>query len=855
MPGTLVVKEAKDLRYALWNRGSEELVGVSRADALGKTDYDLVPKEQADAFSAADREILRSGKMAFIPAEKVTTRDRGTRIIQIKKVPVADEKGEPLFLVGFAEDITDRKQLESDLERSRESLNRAQAVGQLGSAEMDIKTGTMTWSENLCQLLGLDPAKPPTLESFLSVIPPEDHDFARDISARVRRGEVVDPFEFRIIKPDGTERWFYRVTEAFHDELGATRLVVSTVQDITERKRIVEDRARAEAASVAKSSFLANMSHEIRTPMNAVIGLSDLALNTELNAKQQDYLVKIKSSAMALLGIINDVLDFSKIEAGKLRLESSDFDLRTVLDSVSTVSALRAADKGLELLFSVDPELPTVLVGDSLRLGQVLHNLVSNAIKFTPDGEVVVEVRTLARHANSIDLAFSVSDTGIGMDTDMMARLFQPFTQADSSTTRRFGGTGLGLTISRQLVEMMGGAITAESAPGRGSIFRFNLRLGVSIKSEDIGRLVVSAFSGLRALVIDDSAMARNIIETMLTHWGLSVDTAASGSAGLAEVRRSETARRPYDLMVIDWRMPELDGIATAKSILENSISPKRPTVVLMTAYGRDDLIEEAKETKIDAFLAKPISASTLLDTISVALGSGQHGRLSTRKRAEATGLNLVHGKRVLLVDDNDINRQVGEETLSGAGVIVDLAEDGKSAVDKIFAPGARYDAVLMDIQMPVMDGLEASRIVRLRLTADQLPIIALTANAMAEERQHCLDAGMNDHVAKPIEPRVLIETLGRWIKPDAAASPPPGPRVVTVAPKAETGSVKPAEDLPVSLPPFDIAAALVRVNGKRPMLRRLFLSFGEEFATTMPDIRRYSTKTKSRTPSALPIL
>ncbi len=847
LPGTLVVKDAKDLRYVLWNRASEELIGISRVDAIGKTDHDIVPKEQADAFAAADREILRSGQMLFIPSETVTTRNKGKRIIQVKKVPVSDDSGEPLFLVAFAEDITERKQLEADLELNREVLDRAQAVGQLASAELDLKTGKVTWSEHIYHMLGLDPATmPPTVDSLLTVIPPEDHAFTREVAARMRRCEPIEPYEFRIVRPDGTERWIYRVTEYFRDDTGKPYLVVTTNQDITARKQIVEARARAEAATLAKSSFLANMSHEIRTPMNAVIGLSDLALKTELTAKQQDYLVKIKSSAMALLGVINDSLDFSKIEAGKLRLENSDFDLRTVLDSISTVSALRAADKGLELLFSVDPELPTILVGDSLRLGQVLHNLVSNAIKFTQKGEVVVEARIVARTGSWVDLAFSVSDTGIGMDAEVLSRLFQPFTQADSSTTRKFGGTGLGLTISRQLVEMMGGMIAAESTPGRGTTFRFKLRLGVSAKAEDFGRLVVSAFAGLRALVIDDSAMARTIIETMLTQWGMAVDTVASGPEGLNEMRRKIALRRPYDLMVIDWRMPELDGVATARAILTEAGIEKAPAVVLMTAYGRDDLMDQAQDAKIDAFLAKPISASTLLDTISTALSPVVRTPLPERKKAIEADYELVRGARVLLVDDNDINRQVGEETLLGAGIVVDLAENGRVAIDKVFAPGAHYDAVLMDVQMPVMDGLEASVAIRARFGSAALPIIALTANAMAEERQKCLDAGMNDHVAKPIEPRRLIEALARWIKRDAVAQAAPPAAAATEVPKSAP-SAAPPPDLPVSLPPFDITAALVRVNGKRPMLRRLFLSFGEEFENTVPEIRRLLDEGKTK--------
>jgi PAS domain S-box-containing protein len=842
LPGTLVVKDAKDLRYRLWNRGSEELVGVTRAEALGKTDHDIVPKHQADAFAAADRAVLQSGQMAFISGEVVTTRHRGTRIIQIKKIPVADEKGEPSFLVGFAEDITERKELEAALNRNREHLTRAQRVGRLGSAELDLESGRVTWSDHFYGLLGLDPAThPPTVESFLTVIPLEDHAFTREAAARMRQGVDIEPFEFRVIRPDGAERWFYRETEVFRDESGAPKTVVTTIQDTTDRRRILEAKARAEAATTAKSSFLANMSHEIRTPMNAVIGLSDLALRTELTAKQQDYLVKIKSSAMALLGIINDILDFSKIEAGKLQLDPTEFDLFTVLDNISAISALRAAEKELELLFSIDPETPAVLIGDSLRLGQILHNLVSNAIKFTERGEIVVAVRVVARHDDAVDLAISVADTGIGIDRETAARLFRPFTQADSSTTRRFGGTGLGLSISRQLVEMMGGTIAVESAPGQGTTFRIDLRLGVSARADAIGTPAVSAFAGLRALVIDDNVTARHIVEMMLTHWGMAVDQAPSGADGVAMARDADARKTPYDLLVVDWRMPGLDGLATVRSLSGAGDLAARPAVVLMTAYGRDDLMEQAGTERIDAFLAKPVSASTLLDTVAGVLNAAAQALPSRPKRTAAADGTALAGTHVLLVDDNDINRQVAEETLADAGIVVDVAIDGRGAVDKVLDPAAAYDVVLMDVQMPVMDGLEATRLIRTKIDATRLPIIALTANAMVEERQRCLEAGMNDHIAKPIEPQRLIETLTRWIAMDRIKQPENAsklPASGTTPPKPDAAAPA-GDDLPVSLPPFDITAALVRVNGKRPMLRRLFLSFGEEFATTVPTIRR----------------
>ena len=710
LPGTLVVKDAKDLRYRLWNKGSEELMGIGREEVIGKTDRDLVPPEQAELFAAGDRATFAAGKMQFIPEERVTTRARGTRIIQIKKVPVFDETGVPSYLLAFADDITEFKLAEQ----------------------------------------------------------------ARD---------------------------------------------------------------RAEAATIAKSSFLANMSHEIRTPMNAVIGLSDLVLRTDLDARQQDYLVKIKASAMALLGIINDILDFSKIEAGKLQLDNVDFDLRRVLDGIANVSALRATEKGVELLFSIDPAVPTMVVGDSLRLGQVLQNLVSNAIKFTERGEIVVEIKLAGRAAGAVRLDFTVTDSGIGMDEAIVARLFQPFTQADNSTTRRFGGTGLGLTISQQLVEMMGGRITVTSWPGQGSRFAFTIALGESQKAEEGTRLLVSAFAGLRALVIDDSAASRHIFEAILTHWGMTVDTAASGPSGIAAFRAKSQEHRPYDLLLVDWHMPGLDGIETVEAIRAEPAPSKAPAVILVTAYGRDDLIHRAGDLRVDAFLAKPISDSTLLDTVSTALAGEVERAPQRRARTIAIERVAPPGARILLVDDNDINRQVGEETLTSAGFVVEMAEDGRIAVDKILDPANHYDVVLMDLQMPVLDGLEATRLVRATIPSSRLPIIALTASAMTEERQRCIDAGMDDHAAKPIEPASLVATVMRWIKP-AVARAEAAPASMAGVESAGPGATPP-DDLPVTLPPFDIAAALVRVNGKRPLLRRLIVSFGKEFRHSVPQLRR----------------
>jgi len=646
------------------------------------------------------------------------------------------------------------------------------------------------------------------------------------VLAQIRRKQFED--ENRRIRDQMLRRELEATEARAAQELAETR---AALVDELERKNV-----ELAAASQAKSSFLAAMSHEIRTPMNAVIGLTELALRTDLSPKQLDYLTKIKASAKSLLGIINDILDFSKIEAGRLDLESAEFELRAVLDDLATVSALAAAEKGIELIFSVDQNLPLLLIGDPLRLGQVLHNLLGNAVKFTQRGEIVVTVRLKDREADSVVLEISVADTGIGMSAETISELFKPFTQADSSTTRRFGGTGLGLAISQQLVERMGGVIVAESTPGLGSTFRFSIAFGVGALTGERTPNSPAAVDGIRILVVDDNARAREILEATLSCWAMVVETTVSGTEACDIVKR-RTAETPFDLILLDWQMPGLDGIETVRMLRSVLPPEKMPKIIMMTAYGRDDLAREAQDVAIAAFLTKPISNSTLLDAISSALGRNGGGTRHRRSDSMGAGQSIVAHARVLLVDDNDINRQVGAETLGHAGVNVDLAASGEEAVSRILESGIVYDAVLMDVQMPGMDGLEATGLIRRRFGPDELPIIALTAHALGEERQRHLAAGMNDHVAKPIDPVTLIATLARWIKPGARgaaigqAMPAASDPIVVSAPYPHASSADNA--LPDVLLPFDLSAASERLSGNRVVLKRLLLMFGDEFAGT----------------------
>ncbi|MBC9177181.1 response regulator [Pseudoroseomonas ludipueritiae] len=628
--------------------------------------------------------------------------------------------------------------------------------------------------------------------------------------------------------------WLSNTLVSSFSRIGAMRDEILRSNEMLER-RVEERTQEARAASVAKSLFLANMSHEIRTPMNAILGFSHLALRTDLTPKQRDYLVKIKSASSALLGLINDILDFSKIEAGKLSLERAPFGLRASLDSVSSIAAVRAQEKGVGLRFDIAPDLPAVLVGDSLRFNQVLLNLVSNGIKFTERGEVVVTLRVLERRGTDIAIETSVRDTGIGMSAEQQARLFQSFSQADSSTTRKFGGTGLGLAISRQLVELMGGSIEVASQPGRGSTFRFTIRMAAGEQDAPRASLPPEDLQRLRVLIVDDDAGSQEILREIFATWSIHADCASSAEQAFRMLEQAAARGGTYDLVLMDWKMPGTDGMEAARQIQRSAGMGPVPTVMMVSAYGREEAMLEAEAAGTSAFLVKPVEAGMLLDTISNIFIDGRLPAAQASPAPEPAPVALPRvapeflGARVLLAEDNEINREVAVEILTDAGLVVEIARNGRAACEKLLSEGAQFDAVLMDVQMPEMDGIEATARIRRHFPAERLPIIAMTAHAYEQERQRCFTAGMNDHVTKPVDPAWLVATLNRWLKPRSSpeAAPPPAP------------APSPAGDLPASLPPFDLDRALVWVNGKRALLRKLIIDFGQNFVDVAGTLRR----------------
>ncbi len=825
-----------------------KLFGYTAKEAVGQKLNALVaPPDRLEEAVGVDRSAA-SGKIYGI--DTMRKRKDGSLVnVSLLGSPIIMD-GDIVDIFAIYRDITERKRSEEEL---KERENQLRQLVQNSPVAMAViaKDGKITMlNQRFNEVLGYSMKDIQHIDDWFHLAHPDKENRDRVISEWNRQKIIFDraergPMEALVTCKDGSRRYI----EFFLEFLGDMDVIA--LFDYTERKQAQEQleiaRQAADEANRAKGEFLANMSHEIRTPINAIMGMTHLALQTDLSSKQKDYLNKIKISANSLMGIINDILDFSKIEAGKLEIESADFSLDEVMHNLAAVVIMKSQEKeNLEILFDIAQNVPRFLKGDPLRLGQVLINLAYNAVKFTEAGEIVISTRLVKEEKEQIFLEFSVSDTGIGLTHEQIDTLFEAFTQADTSTTRKYGGTGLGLTICKSLVEKMGGEIRVESKPGQGSNFFFTASFGRSTQNEKKVLKPSPELKGLRVLVVDDNATARQILKGLLESLSFKVSLASSGEKGLKELEKA-SKDHPYELVLMDLKMPGMNGLEVSRQIKNHPGLAKIPTIIMVTASGREEIMRQADQVGVAGFLVKPVSASVLFDTIMQAFGREvtETSRIAQRKERQAEALRKIRGAQVLLVEDNEINQEVARELLEGVGLPVTITANGKGAVRAVKEKD--FDAVLMDVQMPVMDGYEATRRIRKwegemgnKIGKDSdsksrirnLPIIAMTAHAMAGDREKCLEAGMNDYVSKPIDPEKLFSALVRWIKP--------GKRVVPGYLLARaTGESQEDESLPFSgMPGISVKSGLAKVGGDRRFYRKLLSKFRRNHADVANDIK-----------------
>jgi PAS domain S-box-containing protein len=855
MPAMIFLKRADDLRYAMFNRHGAQMYGLDSSEQLiGKSDYDMVPAEQADYFTAADRRVLASepGSVTEIAEEPITT-PAGTRYLTTRKVALRDEHGQATHVLGIAFDITERKEAKEAL---RATAERLAASEHFVRAVTDNLPGMVAyWDATLrCRFanryfldwygVGQDDILGASMPELLGA-----QQYAES-APYVKAALAGEPqgFAGRLRWPSGetSHTWVNYIPDV--DDGGTVVGFFVLVSDVTELKEtelhlqevneeLIVARDRAEAASRAKSEFLANMSHEIRTPMNAIIGLARLLEEAPLAPRERGYLHKIQFATQSLLSLVNDVLDFSRVEAGQLVLEHAHFQLQHILDSISVMLSGSACDKGVELVYDIDPAMPTELAGDPMRLQQVLLNLIGNAIKFTEHGEVVLSVRPAPGMSRPGDRAllveFRVRDTGIGIAAGQQAGIFDAFSQADSSTSRKFGGAGLGLAICRQLADMMGGAISVISAAGRGAEFLFACPLECGAAVAEAPAAPLSADAALSVLIVDDNASVRQALQAAGHSFGWHVACAAGAAQAQTLLAARAASSRPYDLLLLDRDMPGIDGPAMLQQLPAGLHLP--PVLMMVSEHQAATLVQQSAALGLAGVLAKPVSPGRLLGRVN-ALLAGDHASAGLSMQLEHTPLqDRLNGMRILLVEDNEINQEVAQYMLLHAGATVEVAVNGELAVALLAGAPERYDVVLMDVQMPVMNGYDATREIR-RQGLLTLPIIAMTANVLEDDRRRAAEAGMNAHVAKPIDVEELISVLTRLVTIRSATRE----MVAPVPAKA----LPPASQTPPwsPLPGIDVDAALARLGGNQDALTALLKRFEQSQGGAVAEVRALLT-------------
>ncbi len=837
-----------DGRVTMANQQAQQLFGLDVLDDLNATNIRALLPLQEDDPNACDFLANPDDFSGFIVNRNMTMRHMdGHRFdASASFTTIIDSLGQSNGIVFFARDVTEKLRADRELEDHRINLEK---LVQDRTQELEIAHDSLSkiidgspvptfvidanhvithWNKACENVIG-QPASQMigTREQWRAF-----YDAPRPVLADlVMTGDIhlvekfyASKYKRSVLIPDGFEaedyfpsfnRWLYFTAAPLRDPQGKIIGAIETLQDVSERKQaeiaLRDAKGIAERAAKTKAEFLANMSHEIRTPMNAVIGLAHLLFKTDLSRKQFDYVSRIHGAGEILLRLINDVLDFSKIEAGRMQLESTEFSLDSMLTNVATVVLTRAQEKGLELHYVVEPDIPGHLIGDPLRLTQILVNLVGNAIKFTAQGSVTAFFRKTSIENGEILLEVDVQDTGIGMSIEQQGSLFQAFTQADTSITRNYGGTGLGLTISKRLVELMNGSIWVTSQPGVGSTFSFQIKLGIPATATD-----VAPTSGQNArrqvLVVDDNPLARTVLMRLLDKYGCDTRAADSGQAALEILQHPDT--QSFDYVTIDFNMPGMDGLTLASNIRESL--PTCPKLVLVTAADTHAMEEAGQLKHFDSVLSKPITAAQIGEMLT-----GKPAITRPKSGSDSSGLK---GLRVLLAEDIPTNQLIATEMLQACGITVDVVDNGRLALEAIIAHGKRFDLVLMDMQMPVMDGLEATRRIRAQFPDLKTPIIAMTAHALDEERERCMQAGMNDFITKPVDPLVLESTLLRW-KPDTSSASQPLAESKPVTPDTAKSDAFP------ELPGIDIENGLRRMMNKRSLYERVLRDFHKRFA------------------------